>query len=145
MLILARSKGSLSSKTAKKFSKEMEQLSDIKYKENFDYLRMLEMLLCQRVTEQVLEFDDEVDIYERVTEVEIPLIGKIKISPRVFHEVHGITNKPSIHFDFEFEPSNVFKSDVLNAYLGKESPLPEYFANRYAERLKELYKDLRLG
>lgn len=145
MLILARSKGSLSSKVAKEFAKEMEQLGGSKYRENFDCLRMIEMLMCQRIMEQVQEYEDDTEIYQKVTKVELPLIGNIIVTPRIFHEAHGVTNKPSIHFDFTFEPSNVFKSDVLSAYTKNESPIPEYFAEKYTKQLKDLYNDLRLG
>ena len=140
---MARSKGSLSSEQAKEISGEMEKLCGTQYKQNFDYLRMIEMLLCQRILEQVSEFNEDDDIYTKVTSVEIPLIGDIEIHPRVFHESHGVTNRPSIHFDFEFKPSNVFKADVLSAYTKKESPIPEYFSNLYGEELKDIYSRMR--
>lgn len=143
MLILARSKKSLSSTEAKEFAKEMEILDGTKYKDNLNYLRLIEMLMVQRIAEQVCDFKEDTQVYDMATSVELPLIGEIKIIPRVFHEYHGMTNKPSYHFDFEFIPSSPFKADVVRAYTTKDSEIPEYFSSMYGEALKNLYDTLR--
>ena len=103
---MARSKRSLSSSEAKEIAKEMQLLFDTKYRDNLNFMRLLEMLLIQRVVEQTCDFDEDTPIYSMATSIEIPLIGDLKIIPSIFHEVHGTTKKPSYHFSFEFTPSS---------------------------------------
>jgi hypothetical protein len=142
---MARSVGSLSTTEAKNMSKELEQIIETPYKYNFSILRVVELLICQRVVEQLCKYDDNTTLESRQTVVEIPLLGDLKISPRYFHEQHRLTDESSIHFNFEFVPTNCFRTDLLKAYLSKESPLADTFANIYGERLKELYSRLEGG
>lgn len=139
---MSRSAGSLSSKEAKIMSQELEQILDTPYKYNFSILRVIELLLCQRIVESVCSFDEDVPYEDREITVEIPLIGDLTISPRVFHEQHRLTNESSLHFDFKFSPSSGFKSDILRAYQSRETQLADIFANIYGERLKDLYNRL---
>lgn len=142
---MARSKRSLSSSEAKEIAKEMQLLFDTKYKDNLNFMRLLEMLLVQRVVEQTCDFDENTPIYSMATTIEIPLIGDLKIIPSIFHEVHGTTKKPSYHFSFEFTPSSSFKTDLIQAYTTKDSDIPEYFSSMYGEQLKKIYNDMRGG
>ena len=140
---MPRSKGSLSTKEAKKVAQELEQLLGTDYKYNFDILRVIEMLICQRIQEQVCTFEEDTPLEERSCEVEIPLIGVLKITPSVFHDAHGMTNEPSKHFDFNFKPTSAFKQDVLRAYNNKEPEIGDVFADVYIEKVHELYNKLR--
>jgi hypothetical protein len=139
---MSRSKGSASSTEAKTISKELEQLSGRPYKNNFDYLRLIELLIVYRVAERICEFPEDADIEDKDVTVEIPLIGNLTISPRKFHAQHRLTNEPSLHFNFRFEPLSCFKSDLLKAYSEKSTDLTTMAANLYSERLKELYNRL---
>ena len=139
---MSRSKGSASSTEAKTISKELGQLSGRPYKNNFDYLRLIELLIVYRVAERICEFPEDADIEDKEVTVEIPLIGNITISPRKFHAQHRLTNEPSLHFNFHFEPLSCFKSDLLKAYSEKSTDLTTMAANLYSERLKELYNRL---
>lgn len=140
---MARSKGSSSSKEAKQIARELEALEETKFRHNFDYLRLIEVLLCYRIAEAVCDFDEDTPIEEKAVTVEIPLIGDLTISPSKFHAQHRLTNEPSVHFSFDFTPSSGFKADIVKAYMQKESPMTEIFSNIYGDRLKDLYE--RLG
>lgn len=140
---MSRSRGSLSTAEAKKVSEELSQILGTDYKYNFDILRVLEMLLCQRIQEQVSEFDEDTPLEEKTCEVEIPLIGTLTITPSVFHDSHGMTNEPSKHFDFNFKPTSAFKQDVLKAYNNKEPEIGQLFAEMYLEKVHNLYNQLR--
>jgi hypothetical protein len=95
-----------------------------------------------RVAERICEFPEDADIEDKDVTVEIPLIGNLTISPRKFHAQHRLTNEPSLHFNFRFEPLSCFKSDLLKAYSEKSTDLTTMAANLYSERLKELYNRL---
>lgn len=142
---MSRSRGSLSTAEAKKVSEELSQILGTDYKYNFDILRVLEMLLCQRIQEQVSEFDEDTPLEEKTCEVEIPLIGTLTITPSVFHDSHGMTNEPSKHFDFNFKPTSAFKQDVLKAYNNKDPEIGRLFAEMYLEKVQNLYNQLREG
>lgn len=142
---MSRSRGSLSTAEAKKVSEELSQILGTDYKYNFDILRVLEMLLCQRIQEQVSEFDEDTPLEEKTCEVEIPLIGTLTITPSVFHDSHGMTNEPSKHFDFNFKPTSAFKQDVLKAYNNKDPEIGRLFAEMYLEKVHNLYNQLREG
>lgn len=145
MITLARSKRSLSSDEAKLMSKEMETLFETKYRDNLDFMRMLEMLLIQRIAEQTCNFNEDTPVYMMSTKVDIPLVGTLKVIPSVFHAVHGTTKQPSYHFEFEFEPSSSFKTDLIKAYTTKESDISYYFSDLYGKELKDLYNKMRGG
>ena len=142
---MARSKGSLSSDEAKIMAKELESLGDTTFKYNFDYLRMIELLLCYRITESILDYPEDTPFENREVTVEIPLIGDLTISPKVFHSQHRLTNEQSLHFDFTFSPSSGFKSDLIRAYTDKDTPLTDIFSKLYGDRLKDLYYRLKHG
>lgn len=142
---MARSKGSLSSEEAKTMAKELEQLEDTDYKYNFNYLRLIELLICYRITEAILAYPEDTPIEEKTVTVEIPLLGDLTISPKVFHSQHRLTNEHSLHIDFSFNPTSGFKSDIIRSYTNKETPLTDIFSDLYAERLKDLYEKLRGG
>ena len=140
---MARYSGSSSTKEAKTISDELEQLGGRSYKYNFDYLRLIELLLAYRVAEQVCSYNADSTIEEKTTSVEIPLIGELTIKPRNFHSKHRLTEEPSVHFDFEFKPTSGFKSDIMKAYTDKSSSLTEILSNVYGDRLDQLYKRLK--
>ena len=140
---LARYAGSSSSKEAKTISEELEQLGGNSYKYNFDYLRLIELLIAYRITEQVCAFDPDTPIEEKVTSVEIPLLGELTIEPQKFHAKHRLTDEPSVHFDFTFKPSSGFKSDIIKAYANREATLSDALSNIYGDRLSYLYKRLK--
>lgn len=142
---MSRSKGSASSTEAKTVSRELEQFSGQPYKYNFDYLRLIELLIIYRVAESICSFPDSADIEDKVVTVEIPLLGNLTILPRKFHAQHRLTNEPSLHFDFKFEPLSCFKSDLIKAYVEKETDLTTMLSNLYGERLKELYSRLAVS
>lgn len=135
---MARSRGSLCSAEAKDYAHEIETLSGMSYRQNLDYLRFIEKLVAYRISEQVREKPESKD---KVVEVEIPLIGNLIIKPIVFHKAHRLTNTPSYHFEFEFEPLSGFKKHILDAYTMGESEIPTDFAKMYGEKLAELYSD----
>lgn len=135
---MARLEGSLCSAEAKDISRELVQLSGMPYRQNLDYLRFIEKLLVYRIAEQVREGSTNSELPSVV--VEIPLIGKLHIKPVVFHKSHRLTEKPSLHFEYTFEPLSGFKKGVLNAFLDKEADLPLDFAKMYGEQLSKLYE-----
>lgn len=136
---MARLSGSLCSEEAKDVSAELSQLSGLPYRQNLDYLRFIEKLVVYRIAEQVRENSHGNDLPE-VT-VEIPLIGNLTIKPIVFHKAHRLTDKPSLHFEYVFEPLSGFKKGILSAFLNKESDLPTEFAQKYGEKLSKLYEE----
>ena len=73
--------------------------------------------------------------------VEIPLLGNLIIKPVVFHKSHRLTDKPSLHFEYEFEPLSGFKKHILDAYTTKECALPVEFAEEYGQKLVNIYKE----
>lgn len=137
---MARSEGSLCSQEAKDIATEIATISGLPYRQNLDYLRFIEKLLTYRITEQVRELSTD-DLTMPSVEVEIPLIGILKITPIVFHKSHRLTNTPSLHFDFEFEPLSGFKRHLLDAYITKECALPTDFAKEYGQKLADIYKE----
>ena len=130
------------SKEAKSISHELEMLCGSGFKYNFDLLRLIELLICQRVAETVCEFDESASIEDKCVTVEIPLIGDLTIKPSVFHAQHRLTNEPSFHLDFEFTPSSGFNADVRKAYTENSTELTNIFSNLYGDRLKSLYERL---
>lgn len=136
---MARLEGSLCSKEAKNVSSELVQLSGLPYRQNLDYLRFIEKLMVYRISEQVRENSVENDL--PTVSVEIPLIGNLTIRPVVFHRSHRLTDKPSLHFEYTFEPLSGFKKGVLNAFLDKECDLPTDFAKMYGQKLSRLYEE----
>lgn len=139
---MARSKGSSSSKETKSFARELEILGGNKFRDNFDYMRLIELLICYRVAEAVCEFDEDTNIEDKSVTVEIPLIGDLTIKPSVFHAQHRLTNEPSFHLDFEFEPSSGFNADIRKAYTENSTAITDIFSNLYGDRLKSLYERL---
>lgn len=142
-MIVARHKGCLSSEESKSISKELESLGYNSYKFNFDFLRVIEMLICRRIVEQICSYDPDVSPEDKVVTVEIPLLGDLVISARTFHERHRLTEKPSIHFEWTFIPSSGFKTDVSAAFFEKKCPITEAFNRLYGSRLKDIYERLR--
>lgn len=140
---MARSTGSQSSKEAKQLSQELVVLSGIPYKQNFDYLRFIEMLLCYRIAESIRQHNSVLVGNKPNVTVEIPLIGKLTIKPTVFHKAHRLTNNQSIHFEYEFKPSSGFKSDIAKAFELGESSLPLVFTELYGQKLRDYYDDLK--
>jgi hypothetical protein len=140
---LARLKGSVSSKEAKSISKEIELVQGSSYRFNFDFLRLVELLIAYRVAESVCDYPKGTPIEDMCITVEIPLIGFITITPRVFHEKHRLTDDQSFHFDFEFKPSSGFKSDISRAFLSKDCDLADVFSSIYSSRLQDLYQRLK--
>lgn len=136
---MARSEGSLCSSEAKDYAQEIAQISGLPYKQNLDYLRFIEKLLTYRVTEQVREHTNEDNL--PIVEVEIPLLGNLIIKPVVFHKSHRLTDKPSLHFEYEFEPLSGFKKHILDAYTIKECDLPIEFAKEYGQKLINIYEE----
>ena len=140
---MPRSKGSLSTQQAKEISQEVSDLIGTPYKYNLDIMRLIEILLCQRIVEQVTAYPDDVPITERDVTIEIPLIGELSIIPNVFHESHGMTNQPSIHFDYVFKPTSAFKQDINRAFTQHQTELPEILTRVYSEKVQEAYRKLR--
>lgn len=140
---MARQKGSVSSTEAKVISKEIEALNGSPYRYNFDFLRIIELLISYKIAEAVCNYPKETPLEEIEVTVEIPLIGDLTIKPRVFHEKHRLTDEPSMHFDFEFSPTSAFKADVSHAFMGRNADLADVFSNMYSQRLQELYKRLK--
>lgn len=137
---MARSEGSLCSKEAKNFADEITTLSGLPYRQNLDYLRLIEKLLAYRVTEQVRDGISRGEDMPAV-EIEIPLVGVLVIKPVVFHKAHRLTDKPSLHFEFDFKPLSGFKKHILDAYLTNECELPVEFAKEYGQRLADIFKE----
>lgn len=135
---MARSKGSICSKEAKDYAIELETLTGLPAKQNLDYLRFLEMLMVYRVAEQVKAARDKDSVAMSAT-VEIPLIGDLIISKSIFHKKHTLTDEPSIHFEYEFRPSNAFKNGIYDAWFNDCTQLPREFADMYGQKLQDLY------
>lgn len=142
---MARSVGSMSSKEAKLISDELVTLSGTSYKQNFDYLRFIEMLLCYRISESVRKNGLSPKGLKPDVTIEIPLIGNLTIKPTVFHRTHRLTNEQSIHFEYEFKPTSCFKTDISKAYETGESDIPIIFTQLYGEKLKDYYNELKEG
>lgn len=140
---MGRSKGSLSTPTANEIAKDMETLGCKNQKYNIYYLRLVELLVCYRVAEELCKYSSDVPIEERKVKVEIPLFGELTILPRQFHERHRLTDSPSVHLDFEFTPSSGFKVDMIKVFSEKNYDIAEIFSTLYSDRLKELYDRLR--
>jgi hypothetical protein len=139
---MSRTKGSTSTKDSKQIAVEIQQLQGSPYKYNFDFLRLVETLICYKVTESICNYPLDTPLDEMEVTTEIPLIGNVTIKPRTFHEKHRLTEAPSLHLDFEFEPCSGFKTDIYKAFLNRETDLPKVFATLYSDRLKELYSRL---
>lgn len=137
---MARSEGSLCSQEAKDYATEIFQLSGLPYKQNLDYLRFIERLVTYRITEQVRELSTDTTNLP-IVEVEIPLLGNLTIKPVIFHKVHRLTDKPSLHFEYSFEPLSGFKQHIINAYTDKECDLPVEFAHEYGRKLVDIYEE----
>ena len=138
---MARSEGSLCSREAKNFAEEITEVSGLPYRQNLDYLRLIEQLMIYRVTETVRELsEDEGD--KPIVSVELPLIGKLVIKPIIFHKSHRLTDKPSLHFEYEFEPHSGFKKHLCDAYIIGECELPTEFAELYGKKLSDIYNNL---
>lgn len=142
---MARSLGSTSTKESKAFAMEIEKLIETPYKYNLNIMRLIEVLLCQRVAEKVAEFPEGTDVTDKIVTVEIPLIGEITFKPSVFHKAHRITSESSVHFDMEFKPTSCFKFDIIRAYKEGSSELTDIFSSIYSERIQELYSKLKAG
>jgi hypothetical protein len=140
---MPRSKGSLSTQQAKELSQEVADLIGTPYKYNLDIMRLIELLICQRIVEQVTAYPDDTPITDKDVTVEIPLIGELSIIPNVFHESHGMTNMPSIHFDYVFKPTSAFKQDINRAFTNHQTELPEILTEVYSEKVREAYRKLR--
>lgn len=136
---MARSEGSLCSQEAKDFAQEITTLSGLPYKQNLDYLRLIEKLLIYRLVEQVRELSTDTELPSTI--VEIPLVGNLIIKPVVFHKSHRLTDKPSLHFEYEFEPLSGFKRHLMDAYITKECELPMDFSKSYGQHLANIYKN----
>ena len=137
---MARSEGSLCSQEAKVYADELATLTGLPYRQNLDYIRFLEKLLVYRVTESVCENATAEDD-KPITTVEIPLIGKLIIKPVTFHKTHRLTDRPSLHFKYEFEPLSGFKKHICDAYLYKECQLPTEFAEMYGQKLSDIFEE----
>lgn len=137
---MARSEGSLCSKEAKAYADELTTLTGLPYKQNLDYIRFIERLLVYRITEEICENVTEEDD-KPVTTVEIPLIGKLIIRPVTFHKSHRLTDKPSLHFEFDFEPLSGFKKHLCDAYTYRECQLPIEFAEMYGQKLSDIFEE----
>ena len=85
---MARSEGSLCSQEAKDMAEEIAIVSGLPYRQNLDYLRFIEKLLAYRVTEQVRELSSS-DNPMPLVDIEIPLLGILKIKPIMSNEVRG--------------------------------------------------------
>ncbi len=142
---MSRSHGSISTAETKKIASEINQIIETPYKYNLSILRMIEILICQRISEQVCEFDSDTKLEDRVVKVEIPLIGILTIKPSTFHKNHRLTDESSVHFEFKFKPTSCFKSDIILAYKERTSELADNFLSIYSERINDLYDSLKGG
>ena len=142
---MGRIVGSISSTESKNIAEELNNIAGSKYSDNIDILRLIELLVAQRISEQVKEFPNDLKIEEKIVEVEIPLFGNLKIKPRTFQEVQRLSNTASLHFDFEFTPSSGFRTDIIRSYTSISSPLADELSELYTKRLKELYARLKNG
>ena len=140
--IMGRSKGSLSTPTANEMSKEMEALGCKDSKYGIHYMRMIELLVCYRIAEEVCKNGKE-SVLENGVTVEIPLFGNLTIKPRQFHKVHRMSDEPSMHFDYTFSPSSGFKVDLLRIFSYENFDIADVFSTLYSDRLKEIYTRLR--
>lgn len=138
---MARSEGSLCSKEAKTFASELETLTGLPYRQNLDYIRLIERLVVYRITEAIIEASDE-ESDRPVVKVELPLLGKLVVKPITFHKSHRLTNSPSLHFEFDFEPLSGFKKHLSDAYILRDCKLPTDFAAQYGEKLSESFENI---
>ena len=140
---MPRSKGSSSTKAAKSIATEISDFLGTPHKYNLDILRLIEQLVCMEIADQVSEYDEDTPITDKVVNVEIPLIGNLEITPTVFHEAHGMTNKPSIRYVYKFDPTSAFRQDVIRAFTSQDTDMPDILTDVYVERVKALYSQLR--
>lgn len=140
---MSRSSGSICSGEAKDISAEITEISGLPYKQNLDYLRLIEQLITFRICEQIrcskYSLNQDNECAKPTVVVEIPLLGTLQIKPIVFHKTHRLTNKASLHFEFKFEPLSGFKKHILDAYATGECAFPTEFANMYGKKLVDIY------
>ena len=142
---MGRSVGSITSVESKKIAEEIQNITEVKYSDSVDIMRLIELLVAVRITEQVLQYPEDTPLEEKTVEVEIPLFGNLKITPRTFQEVQRLSNAASTHFEMEFTPLSGFKSDVVRAYSSPTSSLSDELSELYTKRLKALYERLKGG
>lgn len=132
--------GTILSPECKNYAKDIENICDVPENINLQYLRLIESLVCQRICEQVQEnkkHNEDVPVT-----VEIPLIGNLTITPQVWHKHHLKTDKPSIHYNFDFEPLPTFKTHISKIYTSDECSLVSLLSETYAKTIVDMYKEL---
>lgn len=137
-----RKPGTILTPECKEYAKDIEQLTNVPEYINLQYLRLIESLLCQRISEQVLDSrKEDKHVYEE-TIIELPLIGKLTIIPKLWHHSHLRTGKPSIHYEFTFEPFPAFKSHINKIYSGEDCELVSLLSDAYSKILVDTYKNI---
>lgn len=136
-----RKPGTILSPECKSYAKDIETICDVPEYIALQLIRLIENLICQRISEQVQENKGNNKTLEPVS-VEIPLLGNLIITPQIWHKHHLRTDKPSIHFDFKFEPLNTFKNHISKMYNNDSCELISLLSKEYADILVKAYKDL---
>ena len=137
-----RKPGTILSPECKEYASDIEQLTNVPQYINLQYLRLIESLICQRISEKVLDNrKEDKDSFEEVC-VEIPLIGKLTIIPKLWHHSHLRTGKPSIHYEFNFEPFPAFKNHITKIYSGEDCELVSLLSESYSKILVDTYKNV---
>lgn len=137
-----RKPGTILSPECKEYAKDIEQLTGVPEYINLQYLRLIESLLCQRISEQVLDSRKEDKHNFKEISVEIPLIGKLSICPKLWHQSRSTTGKPSVHYKFDFEPFPAFKSHINKIYSGEDCELVSLISSAYSKILVDNYKNI---
>lgn len=138
-----RKPGTILSPKCKEYAEEIEQLTNVPQYINLQYLRLIELLVCQKVNEEILlHSNNNVNKELPNVTVEIPLLGNLKIIPKLWHHNHLRTGKPSIHYEFEFEPFPAFKNHISKIYSGEDCELTSLLSDAYSKILVDTYKNI---
>ena len=135
-----RKVGTILSPECKSYAKDIETICEVPEYIGLQLLRLISSLVCQRISEQVQE--NKKNGIEKSVNVEIPLLGNLIITPQIWHKHHLKTDKPSVHFNFEFKPLPTFKTQVSKIYNNDECELITLLSKEYAKILVETYKSL---
>lgn len=135
--------GTILSPECKSYAKDIETISEIPANIALQLLRLIESIVCQRLLEKFQESKRNNNELESIS-VEIPLMGNLIVTPQIWHKHHLKTDKPSIHFDFAFEPFTSFKNHISKIYNEDTCELISLLSKEYAEILVKTYKDLTM-
>lgn len=141
-----RKQGTILSPKCKEYANEIELLTNVPQHINLQYLRIIESLVCHNINEELLNVKNNMENNENeelpsIT-VELPLLGNLTIIPKLWHHNHLRTGKPSIHYEFAFEPFPAFKTHISKIYAGEDCEMVSLLSDTYSKMLVNTYKNI---